>query len=174
MERIENIIKDAAFQDYMLRIAAKEAKRKFCKHTFQHLIDVARITYILMMENKELKNFALKHNLANRERAKVIIYAAALLHDIARWVEYDTGEDHALKGAELAVDILNRAGFAKPEIYIVTQAIREHRGFTENMSLLGEYLHRADNLSRGCYFCEAKSECHKIDNMETGIKALIY
>ncbi|ADG81097.1 HD domain-containing protein [Thermincola potens] len=175
MDRVEKILKDPFYQECIAKNEVKEAKRKFCKHAFQHMVDVARVAYILIMEAKELKNFIIQNNLGTREKAREVIYAAALLHDIARWHEYETGEDHAVKGAEIAEDILKRAGFDNREITIICQAIKEHRGsFTENMSLLGEYLHRADNLSRSCYFCPAKAECYKFDDMETGVKAILY
>lgn len=175
MERLEIILKDPYYQKCISLNEAKEVKRKFCKHAFQHMLDVARVTYILIMEAKELKNFVVQNNLGTRERAREVIYAAALLHDIARWHEYETGEDHAVKGAEISVELLEKAGFNKHEVNLITQAIKEHRGrFTENMSLLGEYLHRADNLSRSCYFCEAKGECYKFDEMDTGVKVVVY
>lgn len=174
MTRVEQILQDSFFQECMARNQAKEVNRKFCKHSIQHVIDVARVTYIIMLESADLKKFIEEYRLNDREAAKEIIYAAALLHDIGRWKEYETGEDHAACGAEMAVEILVRAGFNQAETNIIIRAIREHRRIGEDMSMLGERLYRADNLSRACSQCEASYECYKFDDMETGTKALIY
>lgn len=174
MERVDRIFQDPFFQECMTRNQVKEVDRKFCKHTLQHVIDVARIAYIIILENSDIRLFINEHNLSGREQAKEIIYAAALLHDIARWREYETGEDHAACGAEAAMEVLERAGFSREEIQIITRAIREHRRMGEDVSILGERLYRADNLSRACTQCEASGECYKIDDMETGTKFLVY
>lgn len=174
MNRVERVLQDSFFQECMTRNQAKEINRKFCKHSFQHVIDVARITYIIMLEAGDLQKFIEEHQLAGREGGKEIIYAAALLHDIGRWLEYETGEDHASCGADLAVSILERAGFNRDETKIITRSIREHRRMGEDMSFLGERLYRADNLSRVCSRCEASYDCYKFDDMETGAKVLIY
>ena len=71
-------------------------------------------------------------------------------------------------------EVLVRAGFSPREIRIITRAIREHREQREGMSLLGELLHRADNLSRACHECSAKEKCYKFATMETGNLVLIY
>jgi HD superfamily phosphodiesterase len=172
--RVDRILQDSFFQECMTRNQMREINRKFCKHTLQHVIDVARITYIIMLEKSDIKLFISEHNLSGREQAKEIIYAAALLHDIARWREYETGEDHAACGAEAAVAVLERAGFSREETKIITRAIREHRRMVEDVSILGERLCRADNLSRACTQCEASGECYKIDDMETGTKFFVY
>lgn len=174
MKRVDRILLDHFFQECMTRNQVREVNRKFCKHTLQHVIDVARITYIIMLENSDIRQFIREHSLSGGEQAKEIIYGAALLHDIARWREYETGEDHAACGAEAAVAVLERAGFGGEEIEIIARAIREHRRMTEEMSILGERLYRADNLSRVCTRCEASVECYKIDDMETGTRFLVY
>lgn len=66
------------------------------------------------------------------------------------------------------------AGFSQKEIGVICRAIREHRTHTEGMSLLGELLSRADNLSRACHECSAKDKCYKFSAMETGNHVLIY
>lgn len=174
MNRVDKILQDPFFQECMTRNQVREVSRKFCKHTLQHVIDVARIVYIIMLENSDIKLFISEHNLSGREQAKEIIYAAALLHDIARWREYETGEDHAACGAEAALAVLERAGFSREETKIITRAIREHRRRGEDVSVLGERLYRADNFSRACTQCEASRECYKFDDMETGTKFLVY
>lgn len=173
MTRVEAVLADSCFTEYVAKNNSSEADRQFCRHTFQHLVDVARITYILMLESGDIRRF-MEENDLNMKLAKEMIYAAGVLHDIGRWKEYQTGEDHSVVSSVLAGDILRKAGFDSKEIRIITTAIREHRRMAESMSLLGERLYRADNLSRLCSQCEASDECHKYDSMETGRKALIY
>lgn len=173
MERIAAILKDPVFEESLTRTSLKETQRKFCRHTFQHFVDVARITYILLLENGDIRRFMVENNLT-LPRAREIVYAAAILHDIGRWKEYETGEDHSVVSADMAQEILPRAGFSMFEIGIIIKSIKEHRKPSENMSLLGEQLYRADNLSRLCVYCEAKEDCYKYDDMETGRNTIIY
>lgn len=173
MIRVEAILKDPRYQEHINKNMIKETDRKFCRHTFQHLVDVARITYILLLEAGDFNRFMNENNLAP-DTAKEIVYASALLHDIGRWREYETGEDHALVSAELAVDILHEAGFNETEINIICMGIREHRRTCEKASLLGDILNRADKLSRLCSQCKAGDECYKLEKMETGRRFLIY
>lgn len=173
MTRVEAILANPAYTAYVAQNAGKEAARKFCRHGFQHLVDVARITYILMLENGDIAEFMDQNNL-NRRMARELIYAAGLLHDIGRWKEYETGEDHAAVSAELAVDILAAAGFSGAESALITSAIAEHRRRNESMSFLGRYLFEADKLSRVCFRCEAAGECYKFEEMKALHKGLIY
>ncbi|KUK31128.1 MAG: Uncharacterized protein XD63_1621 [Thermoanaerobacterales bacterium 50_218] len=174
MERIDAVVRDPLFRECLEKNRKAEESREFCKHDLQHFIDVARITYILMLESGDLRRFIEENNLRGRRSAKEVIYATGLLHDIARWREYETGEDHAPLGAELAEQILHRAGFTPNEIKIITTAIYEHREQRPQMSLLGEMLHRADNLSRACHECPVKDKCYKYPRMETANLVLIY
>lgn len=173
MERVEALLANLVFEAYVAKNAEKEAERRFCRHGFQHLVDVARIAYILMLENGDIEKFAVANDI-NRRTAREIIYAAALLHDIGRWQEYETGGDHAGLSAELAVDILSETGFSLMESGLITTAIAEHRRWSENMSLLGQHLFKADKFSRLCSQCEAAGECYKFEEMATAQKGLIY
>ena len=65
----------------MEHLAEYEKNRIFCRHGMDHLMDVARIAYI---ENLE-KNCGI---------SKEIIYGAALLHDIGRYLQYTEGIPH--------------------------------------------------------------------------------
>ena len=69
---------------------------------------------------------------------------------------------------------MERTGFDPDEIRAVTVAVREHREQSDRMSLLGELLFRADNLSRACHECSAQDRCYKFSQMETGNLMLIY
>jgi uncharacterized protein len=174
MERIDAIVRDPLFQECLDKNTTVEKDREFCKHDLRHFVDVARITYILLLESGALINFAQDNNLRSLQSAKEAVYAAGILHDIGRWRQYETGEDHSVIGAELAEEILDRASFSTQEIRVITRAIREHREQREGMSQLGELLHRADNLSRACHECDAKDKCYKFSTMETGNLVLIY
>ena len=173
MDRLDRLLKDELYRGYLDKNAAAEKNRKFCRHDFQHLVDVARIAYILLLETGEIRSF-MEENDFNLRLAREIIYTAALLHDIGRWKEYAAGEDHAKTGAVLAEELLQKTGFNEKETEIITRGIREHRRLPEEKSLLGKYLHKADRLSRQCTRCEAADECYKIAQMETGRIELVY
>ncbi len=174
MERIDAIVRDPLFQECLSKNKREERDREFCKHDLQHFVDVCRITYILMLESGSFSNFIETNNLSGPQAAKETVYAAGILHDIGRWRQYQTGEDHSVIGAELAEQILKRASFSVQEIRVITRAILEHRAQRDQMSILGELLHRADNLSRACHECGAKEMCYKFSTMETGNLVLIY
>jgi HD superfamily phosphodiesterase len=173
LKRVEALLAHPDFQAYVARNEEKETTRRFCRHGFQHLVDVARIAYILMLENGNIEKLAVIFDL-NRRTVKELIYAAAFLHDIGRWQEYETGQDHAVMSAELAVDILAETGFSQIESGLITAAIIEHRRWTENMSMLGQHLFKADKFSRLCGRCDASAECYKFEEMATARKGLIY
>ncbi|WP_066634343.1 HD domain-containing protein [Desulfolucanica intricata] len=159
--RIDLILKNSKYFAYLFENSKREQDRPFCKHDWQHMRDVARIAYILALE----KGFFF---------AKDIIYAAGLLHDIGRWKEYDSGEDHALTSAHLARELLVGANYSDEEIKTIVQAIKEHRKGGANASILGQILCRADDLARPCLDCKARTSCYKINTMETAKHYLLY
>ncbi|HOB86399.1 MAG TPA: HD domain-containing protein [Bacillota bacterium] len=155
MERINRLIFDEEYRLYLLKNKAPEETRIFCKHDFEHLLNVARLTYLLLLEEG--------CPFISKEQA----YAAGLLHDIGRWKEYLDGVDHAEYGAQLAEPILHRSGFQPEEIDLIVEAIRQHRGKIdpqEPLSPLGRALRQADQLSRLCFMCTALSDCKQIIN----------
>ncbi|MGB7606341.1 MAG: hypothetical protein WBL93_12795 [Lutisporaceae bacterium] len=70
--RINKTLNNKKFKEYIDKNAQCEKKRKFCKHDSQHLIDVARIAYIVNIENYS-------------GYPKDIVYGAAFIHDIGKW-----------------------------------------------------------------------------------------
>lgn len=160
MQRIQRILTNLDFCTYVERISLLESERRFCRHDLQHFLDAARISYILFLEAFDMDTEA-----ERPEDMRVLIYAAGLLHDIGRWVEYEQGEDHALASARLAEEILSKAEFGLLDRQTICLAIQEHRGGTKPRSLLGEYLYRADKLARPCLACVAKKECYKYEAM---------
>lgn len=102
MERINKISEHPLWKLHMTQLKEAEKDRIFCKHGIEHLLDVARIAYIENLEQ-------------NCGVSKEWIYAAALLHDIGRFLQYSKGISHEEAGAELAEEILKDCGFNKEE-----------------------------------------------------------
>jgi hypothetical protein len=75
------LLMNAEFRRCIDAIDAHEADRAFCKHGLNHLLDTARIAYILVLEN-------------GLNISKGMVYATALLHDIGRYDEYYHGIPH--------------------------------------------------------------------------------
>ncbi len=174
MKRIELLIKDSLFNDYIDKNLVEEKVTGICKHDLSHHLDVARIAYILVLEPNDLNYFIRENNLSGKLAAKEVIYAAGLLHDIGKWKEYSTGEDHAAFGSRIAREILPRAYFNNNEVDVISRAIFEHSNISRDMSFLGERLHRADNLSRVCSECDQRFSCPKIRQQEVSVTALEY
>jgi uncharacterized protein len=77
-----------------------------------------------------------------------ILGAAALLHDIGRPEEAETGISHSILSGEMSIEILEEVGFTDAEIDRVVDAIRTHR-FSEGIkpnSLEGKILSDVDKL----------------------------
>ena len=156
MERINAILNYPIFIKTMTRLNKLEADRLFCKHGMEHLLDVARIAYILNLESEE------------KPLPKDIIYAAALLHDIGRARQYEDGTPHEKESAKLAENILPDCGFNKTESELILDAILSHRSKTHQwQTTIAEYIFRADKLSRYCRNCVKLDECDwKLKNIE--------
>lgn len=153
MERVNRILSDREYRQYLQNILTLEKERPFCGHDLDHLLTVARLTYLLLLEERCL--FV----------SKEIAYAAGLLHDIGRWKEYQSGGDHALHSAALAGSILNRTGFDDSERKLILEAIAGHRHDqpTGRLSPLGKALRKADDMARLCFCCASRSSCRNID-----------
>ena len=152
MERVNCILEDADFIRYIAKNKESEKERIFCHHDLNHLLDVCRISWILNLE-EELS--------IDKEK----IYAAGLLHDIGRWMEYETGWDHAIVSGELAEGIMDRCGFSDDEKTYIIDAIKSHRK-KEHSTDLSRILYRADKLSRPCFNCEAIGQCKRFKQAE--------
>lgn len=147
MERIDKILNHDFFVENRRKNEAAEAGRSFCRHNMGHLLDVARIAMILNLEE-------------GLEIQKDVVYAAALLHDIGRHVQYENDTPHELASAEIAPLILQDCGYDKKETGVIVDAIRLHRTakIAENHDLSG-ILYRADKASRACFDCKAEKFC---------------
>lgn len=157
MQRVEIILRSSIYQDYVEQIRRREETRRFCRHERNHFWETARTAYILYLSGEvacpELEPFA-------PEAVKEMIYAAAFLHDIGRFLEYDDpSKDHAEESAVLARPLLVEAGFSNAEIPLILKAIAHHRlKHGEGFDLL---MYRADKESRPCYDCPALGACKK-------------
>ncbi len=148
MERVDKILNHDLFMKQIELIEESETNRIFCRHNLSHLLDVARIAMLLNLE----ENLGIE---------KEIIYTAALLHDIGRQAEYENGTPHEQAGVRIASEILADCGFEDKETSVIIKAIAMHRNKdTLNEDLLMEILNRADQLSRPCFACKARSTCH--------------
>lgn len=166
MDRVKAILEDPFYMDCLGKNGEREKNRRYCKHDLQHMALVSQVSYKILLESGNLENLIVPMPLPGPDTAREIVYAAGLLHDIARWVQYDTGEDHAQAGARLARPVLEQAGFNRVEIEIILRAIREHRKSGPGQSLLGKVLCLADDLSRPCSTCGARLDCYKYEQME--------
>ena len=167
MNRINKIIKNELYLEFIDKIKEYEKNRIFCKHDSVHFMDVCRLAEIDWL-NYSLKEMSDSHEAglvrdktALKYITREMLYACGLLHDIGRWQEYENGLPHEIASANLAPDILTDSGFNDEEVKRVTEAIRNHRNkeVAEDISLSG-FLYRADKKSRPCYLCEAESECN--------------
>lgn len=166
ISRCQLIYDHPLYQAELVKIAGYESNRIFCRHTFEHFMDVARIAYIMNLE-KEYK------------LSKEIIYAAALLHDIGRARQYEDGTPHDKAGAAIADEILTDCGFGDDVRNMIIAAIKSHRGSThegeihesdkdtENTGhkeyardILATIIYKADKASRQCFRCNAQKECN--------------
>lgn len=152
MNPIDEILNHKLYIEYMKRNKKAEENRVFCRHDLTHSLDVARIAYILALEEK-------------LDFSKELIYSAALLHDIGRWIEYETSKDHAKAGGELARAILNDNSMDEAHKILIERAIMMHRTYPDDLNSLSGLLYRADKLSRLCYSCAAIGECKKFKIM---------
>jgi uncharacterized protein len=142
MHRCNRIYNHPLFLDRMKEIEEKEKDRIFCLHNLSHALDVARIGYIMILEEKA-------------DIEKELFYAAALLHDAGRY----SGKPHNESGSELSRIIMPECGFSESETELVASAILCHRknGAAERFA---EILYAADKKSRNCFRCEGAKECY--------------
>jgi len=148
LKRVNIILNHPKYIDYMNKNADAEKDRVFCHHDLCHVIDVARVAYIMVLENKLLIK-------------KDVVYAAALLHDIGRWKEYAEGMDHAVASAILAVEILIDSDFSGEEIEIILKAIRDHRKDNSQSTFLSSVLYKSDKICRPCIECIVRDKCKR-------------
>lgn len=133
------------------RLQELEETRVFCRHQMNHLLDVARIAYILNLEMK-------------LGISRDLIYAAALLHDIGKGRQYEEGIPHETASADLAEQILAdmpaKLAFTSEEQQQILTAIWGHRRLRRDAEPLEALLYKSDKMSRACFACPAESQCN--------------
>lgn len=146
-DRINKILNHDLFSENLMKINMAEEGRIFCRHDMGHFLDVARLAMILNLT----EGFGID---------KELIYAAALLHDIGRFRQYEEGIPHDRESARIAPEILKDCGFDNKETSVIASAIRSHGDakVREEKNLSG-LLYRADKMSRSCFVCEAEGQC---------------
>ncbi len=147
MERLNAILNNSGYQSLIDKINKNEADRRFCRHGIEHCLDVARIAYIINLE-QELKI------------PKEIIYAASLLHDIGRADHITSGKNHHELSCQYAEGILKECGFNEQETAAILKAIAAHNTDGIHQTGLPYVLYKADKLSRNCFDCEMYKECY--------------
>ena len=129
-----------------------EKDRIFCRHQMDHLLDVARIAYILNLE----MNLGLDRDL---------IYGAALLHDIGKSRQYEEGIPHEIAGEALAAQILadmpGDIAYTQEEQRQLLTAVRGHRRLRAKAEPLDALLYQGDKMSRSSFCCPAQAECNR-------------
>lgn len=148
MEIVDRILNHPQFCTYLQMNAEAEKDRLYCRHDFQHTLDVARVAYCMTMER-------------SLPIEKELIYATALLHDIAKWKQYGQDLDHAKEGTFLAGQILFDIDLDENTIDTILSAIRTHRSKDGDKSVLGEILYESDKACRPCVFCESLEGCKR-------------
>ena len=142
MDRVNAILANEEYKDWMEQIRTSEKERRFCCHGIDHCLDVARIGMLMNLEEK----LGLEPEL---------IYAAALLHDIGRVVSRS---------------ILLATGFSGKETELILEAISKHNTTGKEAEGLSYVIYRADKLSRRCFDCEVYDECYwKEDEKNKGV-----
>lgn len=151
MPRVDAILAHPLFRKQLSAIELAEADRKFCRHGLQHLLDVARVAWIRVLEQ-------------GVPDSRELVYAAALLHDIGRAAEYATGESHDEAGERIARRILGTLDhgkrFSPDEVEAILDAVSGHRSNASSAAPLTAALRYADKASRACFACPARAACN--------------
>ena len=146
-ERLNRILNHNLYKEYVWKTREAEQDRKFCRHDMRHFLDVARLSIIL---NE-------KEGLGEEDE---LLYAAALLHAIGRFLQYEKGTPHEQASFQLAPAILEDCGFSEQEKEKILSAILHHRNKEISTApTMDGLIYRADKMSRTCYACDVEPEC---------------
>ena len=151
---MNSILYNPKYQQYYQKIQSLEADRKFCGHTMEHFLAVARLSFIMVLE-------------AGLDIDKEVVYATALLHDIGRGLEYTDGIPHHEGSVMIAQEILPECGFDEVEKDEIILAIAKHREVAgeecrkaTDKDDFATIFYRADKLSRNCFDCRVADKCN--------------
>lgn len=141
MEYLNRLLEDTDFLERVERIDKLEQKRKFCRHGMEHMLSVARIAWIMNLEQ-------------NLGEEKEFLYLCAMLHDIGREQEYQTGLPHEVGSSQIAKEYLIQIQYPEQKSERLLNWIGEHR------KAEGTLFWEADKRSRTCCTCKATKDCH--------------
>jgi putative nucleotidyltransferase with HDIG domain len=147
MERVNKLYNLPEYQEAQKIIDRHEQDRIFCRHDHQHSLDVARLMYIFRKES-------------GVDIDVELMYAAALMHDIGRALQYIDAVPHHAAGAEMSAQWLPKCGFTEEETEAVVEAVQDHRQIYQEGPTLKTLLYAADKASRPCYSCGARFMCN--------------
>lgn len=142
-----NLILNLDFiQENLENLKKLEDDRIYCRHNLTHFFDVARICYILCLENN------LKVN-------KDMIYTTAILHDLGREKQITEGISHDIASSEIAKRALKFTDFSEDEKKEIIDAILNHRNKSDELTFKSLF-YKADKLSRDCFNCKTYDSCN--------------
>ncbi len=151
MDKLSYIRKHPLYISSYEKLQKLESNRRFCRHQMNHLLDVARIAYILNLER-------------GLGFSREMIYAAAILHDIGKGEQYEKGTPHEMASADIAEKILvsmpEELCFSQKEQLQILTAIRGHRKLRSDAEPLEALLYESDKTSRSCFACQVEQECN--------------
>ena len=156
-KRYNEIINNKEYRKLLMEVEDLEENREYCRHGLEHLLDVARISYIMILED-------------GADISKDIIYAASLFHDIGRGKSYQSGGNHDKVSADIAKKLLPDYGYNNDEVNQICDAIVSHSGRVnieefkkkrqDKIKLsIADYLKVSDQLSRNCFSCKVSDNC---------------
>jgi uncharacterized protein len=127
-----------------------EAQRKLIENYAKHETD--KLGVYAWPHVKRVSRLCLQMAKAH-EVGKVdldVLEASALLHDIAKHLEKETGAevDHGVIGAKMAADFLKKSGFEKGFIDTVSHSILAHTHSVEPDTIEARILHDADYVDK--------------------------
>ena len=93
MEYVARLLREQEYQNLIRELEELERERSYCRHGFEHLMDVARLGYLYALEEGMTLD-------------KEQFYLSALLHDIGRVEEYKYGIPHEEAGCRKSEEIL--------------------------------------------------------------------
>lgn len=142
MDRVNAVICHPLYLEYYHRLERAEKERIFCRHQMSHLLDVARIAYIRNLE----KGYGFR---------KDVIYAAAVLHDIGKALQYEEKVPHEIAGERIAGEILDtlpkETGFSEEEKRTIKMRCADTDGFVTGRTHWKSFCMKRTKR-RGCVF----------------------
>ena len=159
---VERLLALPEYRSLQKEIEILEADRIYCRHAFSHSLDVCRIAWILFLEDQTQSETEMGAQQFTLSEWKERIYLTGLLHDIGRVAQYQTGEHHGEAGRRVSERLLEEIGCPdswRAEILFVVALHFGRDGGRMRPKSLGDYICRADHMSRNCFLCRASETC---------------